>query len=384
VREIGKDLRSYLKRSGTAPDLRDLRQKLPEPVWEQLAEALGVFEPPRAEKVEDCETLTVSINTIRGFLECPLQGSAKFLLHMRDDDEEDLLTREDEAFETSRLHKSIILKRVFLNALREGKDLAATYEDVQTYHELRGDFPTGIFGDSERDDHLSILGNWREALSQLVDGKPAAPKVFRFGPAREFADAVDEVFPPVAIEVEIVNEGETKRRCVEIVGTTQPILESPLATLVPLTGSKNATHALRGFLNHVLLSAAGQSRNAEHTICLLEGEGAKPECFTYSPFTEEEARDYLATILRDMLSRVHGYLLPCETFIKLSKKKGVYLDRLNLPGKLSELHDSVDHTSSRFGPIKNPEHCYEPPSEDEALEIIHRRFDPLFDKQIDR
>jgi hypothetical protein len=83
-----------------------------------------------------------------------------------------------------------------------------------------------------------------------------------------------------------------------------------------------------------------------------------------------------------MLSRVHGYLLPCEAFIKITKKNGVYLDRLNLPKTLGELHESVGHTSSQYGPIKNPELCYEPPSEEEALEIIHRRFGPFFDKQV--
>jgi exodeoxyribonuclease V gamma subunit len=390
VRELGRDLRDFMKRSGSTPDLRELRKKLPPPVWEQLAEALGVFAPPRTEATEDTrlDTLTVSIGAIRNFLECPLQGSARFLLRMRDDEDEDVLAREDEAFEASRLHRAIILRKVFLTALGSGKkptdeSLATAYDQIKTRYELKGELPTGVFAASDREQHLGILASWRKAFFYLTSGRPTVPKVLRFGAAREFADAVDEVFAPVVLEVDIPTDAEPVKRRVEIVGTAQPLIEDPAFTLIPLAGEAKPTHVLRGFLDHLLLSAAGRSPATEHTVCLLKADDKpEPDCFTFAAFAQTEARGYLTTLLEDMLSGVHAYLLPCEAFLKIKKKEGVVLDRQKLPQKLDDLREGVGYTSSNYGPIKNPELCYEPPTEEDALAIIHRRFGPFLDKQL--
>ena len=71
------------------------------------------------------------------------------------------------------------------------------------------------------------------------------------------------------------------------------------------------------------------------------------------------------------------YLLPCDAFIKINKKQGIELNPDNLPKEPDKLYESVEFTSSQYGPIKNPELGYEPPSLEEALKIIHRRFGPL-------
>jgi exodeoxyribonuclease V gamma subunit len=385
VRLLGQDLRDFLKRSGSTPDLRELRKKLPPPVWEQLGEVLGIFEPPPCEGAKDPEldTLTVSIGTIRNFLECPLQGSARFLLRMRDEEDEDVLTREDEAFEATSLHQAIVLRKAFKIALASGEKLTDAYDAVQTRYELKGTLPTGVFGASEREEHLQILNQWRAAYSHLTDGKESAPEIFRFGPAREHANAVDEVLAPVVLEVDVPTDAEPVKRRIEIVGMTQLFLEDPTATLVPLTGKAKPKHVLRGFLDHVLLSAAGRSSGSEHSVCLLKADDKpEPDSFVFSGFTQDEARNYLETLVEDMLSRVHSYLLPCEAFLKIVKGRRVELDEKKLPRNLESLRENVEHTSSQYGPIKNPELCYEPPPEDEALKIIHRRFTSLFDKQL--
>jgi exodeoxyribonuclease V gamma subunit len=307
---------------------------------------------------------------------------------MRDDEDEDVLAREDEAFEASSLHRAFVLRKVFTTALASGEKLTkesmtGTYDEVQTRYELKGALPTGVFGASEREEHLQILNQWRATFSHLTAGKELTPKVFRFGPAREHPDTVDEVFAPVVVEVYVPTDAEPAKRRVEIVGTTQPLLEEPAVTLVPLPGEAKPKYVLRGFLDHVLLSAAGRSSGSEHSVCLLKADDKPgPDCFVFGAFTLDEARDYLATLLEDMLSRVHSYLLPCEKFLKITRGNRVELDEKKLPLNLESLRETVDYTSSRYGPIKNPELCYEPPSEEEALEIIHRRFGSLFDKQL--
>jgi hypothetical protein len=306
---------------------------------------------------------------------------------MRDDEDEDVLAREDEAFEASSLHRAIVLRNVFTAALASGEKLTnesvtAAYNEVQTRYELKGALPTGVFGASEREGHLEILNQWCAAFSHLTNGKEPRPKTLRFGAAREYADAVDEVFAPVVLDVDVPTDAEPVKRRIEIVGKTQPLLEEPAGTLVPLTGEAKLTHVLRGFLDHVLLSAAGRSSGSEHSVCLLRADDKpEPDRFIFKSFTQDEARDYLTKLLEDMLSRVHGYLLPCEKFLKITRDHSVELDQKKLPQNLESLRETVDRTSSQYGAIKNPELYYEPPTEEEALEIIQRRFGPFFDKQ---
>ena len=392
AKELGNDLRKFLKRTGASPEPRELRKKLPPPVWGELARVLGVIEPPRFEATEGTEldTLTVSIGAIRNFLECPLQGSARFLLRMRrndDDGEEDILEKEDEPFEASRLYRAIVSRKVFMAVLASGKKLtakalAAAYDEIKARYELKGALPTGVFAASGRREHLQILDNWREAYQHLTGGKAAVPKVLRFGPAREHADAVDEVFASVVLEIDGPAGTEKKKRRIALVGTTQPLLDFPTRTLVFLTGGKKPTHVLRGFLDHVLLSAAGVSSAHEYSVCLFAADGHEPVSVPFGAFTQESAQEYLTTLLHDMLSRVHAYLLPCDAFLELRSGGYVEIDWEKLNKKLDGLRDSVEYTSSQYGPIKNPELCYEPPTEEEAVAMIRRRFKPFVDKQI--
>ena len=133
------------------------------------------------------------------------------------------------------------------------------------------------------------------------------PKVYRFGTAREFADAVDEVFAPVALEVELPTDTEPKKRRIEIVGTTQPLSNRPNRHAPAAHRQmQEPTHVLRGFLDHVLSAAAGKSSGPAHSVCLLKaGDKCESDRFDYNVFTQDEARGYLTTLLRDMLSGVH-------------------------------------------------------------------------------
>ena len=181
--------------------------------------------------------ITVPLDAISKFLECPLQGSASFLLRMRDDEEEDILALEDEAFESSSLYRTVLLREVFHQALASGKSgltpkaLAAAYDEMATYYELRGSLPTGVFAATERESHLDILNQWTRAFLEMTSGKVPRPKVLRFGGAAEHADAVDKIHAPVALEHRRPERERHQTRRVGITGTTQQVLDSPAGSL---------------------------------------------------------------------------------------------------------------------------------------------------------
>ena len=118
LRALGQNLRDKLGPTNL-PDLTELRKKLPDTIWTNLRDDLGLCPaPPESPQVSrEVETIRVPLTAIRKFLECPLQGSASFLLRMREEDEDDVLSREDEAFATEPLHRAILLREVFLRAV---------------------------------------------------------------------------------------------------------------------------------------------------------------------------------------------------------------------------------------------------------------------------
>src|SRR5262249_26248114 len=108
---LGDHLRRHV--DGPAPPLDQLRRELPEALAARVVERLGLTPPPPPTEAGS-ETISMPIAAIRRFLECPLQGSARYQLGMRDDDDEDLTARDDEPFQTSKLDLMIGLRELFL------------------------------------------------------------------------------------------------------------------------------------------------------------------------------------------------------------------------------------------------------------------------------
>src|SRR5262249_14107221 len=154
-------------------------------------ERLGLTPPPPPTEAGS-EVITMPIAAIRRFLECPLQGSARYQLGMRDEDDEDLTAREDEPFQTSRLDLLMGLRDLFMRTVELGEAaLEAGYRQLQNAGELSGAMPSGLFGDAERPWNLAILRAWREMLREV--GTPPL-RVMRFGSADEHArvDALED------------------------------------------------------------------------------------------------------------------------------------------------------------------------------------------------
>ncbi len=328
ARALGASLRAHLGRSHLPP-LRKL--DLPDGV----RDALGLLALPAASGGA-LERGTVSLSALRQFLECPLQGSARFLLRLRDDHSDvDLLVREDEVFRSSALDRAHLLRAAF----RNGSDRAA-YDEVAHRFELKGSRPTGAFGDAERQLHLEILESWRTALSEVIgdmeelDLSACAPQVLTLGDKR-----IELYESPLFL---IERAGLSVHLC----SKKRPYFHA-------------RKESLKGFLDHVFrCAAADEPSGAPYRFVVINAPPkGKPssELFTFAPIARDEARRYLEVLAKDLTRVVHDYFLPCEVvFAGLAKL-------------------SLSHTSSQFGPVAHPED-YDALDENVARPIVERRF----------
>jgi hypothetical protein len=257
--------------------------------------------------------------------------------------DDDPLARADELFEAGALDRATLLRETF----RRGGD-PARYDELAHRLELRGERPTGLFGEAERERHLAILESWRRSLTEVAgagsDGVPLA------------------VSSPASHTV----AGER----IELGPSSLLFLASPRLSIRLCAQPRARFHprreSLHGFLDHVFNAASGTVVGEPYTFVAINAPpGRDPdrthyERFTFAPISREAASRYLAAIVGDMRGRVHDYLLPCEV---------VFNDLKPVP---------LAKTSSRFGPIAHPDD-YRPLPESTARDIVDRRFGLYFE-----
>ena len=342
ARALGDNLRTHLGRS-TLPEPAEIA------LGPRVQEVLKSVAPPASGK--DVVDLggSVSVAAIRRFLECPLQGSARFALRLGDAPEDDPLSREDELFHAGALERALLLRETF----RRGGD-ATDYDELAHRFELRGERPTGLFGDAERERHLRILESWRKSLSEVAGTGGKDGKDLALSPREPTSCVVDG-------------------RRIELGPSSLMFLTSPRIAIRLCAQHRARFHprreSLYGFLDHVFHAAAGLMLGEPYVFVAINAppdetldeasQRFRYERFTFAPILREEATRYLTAIVEDMRRGVHDYLLPCEV---------AFNDLAPLP---------PTRTSSRFGPILHPED-YDPPEEPRAREIVERRFGLYF------
>jgi exodeoxyribonuclease V gamma subunit len=241
--------------------------------WARLSSRLGVAAPPETPAVADTTAglapERVSISMLRKFLECPLQGSARAYLKLREDEsEEDLLSRENETLETGVIPRIMLLRAAFLEGIGEisGKEVsekqreeafARAYDRRAAILELEGKLPTGPFGAAERDKHLGVLAEWWNGYPHVVPAGSSL-KIYRFGKADEH-EAVDEVLDPIVLEDVPLPGRRAKSR-----SPARPTRSSRTIRGIDSLNYHKADEwlrqkdCLRAFFDHVVLAASGQ------------------------------------------------------------------------------------------------------------------------------
>jgi hypothetical protein len=123
---------------------------------------------------------------------------------------------------------------------------------------------------------------------------------------------------------------------------------------------KRSPYHLRGAFDHVLLAAAGIA-NAGHVHRLIDRHGDTKEV-RHEPWTQDDARAYLAGLVTELLDGAHGYLLPFESLVKAlsgGKVSRIFgdptsglgygpIDRLD---GLEHPHDAPGFAARRLGPL---------------------------------
>ena len=357
------------------------------------------------EAPEEATTVIVTFTELRRFLEDPLQGSARFRLRLRESESDDQLAdREDESFTTSALDRSAQLREAMIGTILASagapspEAVAARYDEISLREELAGRGPAGLFREAERTRHAAILNKWSEQFGGLAGGGSLRSRVLHFGQAFENEDA-HEILP--AITIDLAADRARPPLTVELQGRTSVLVETPdgpRASVILSCRAKDSDEEIRrdkeslpAFLDHVVLAAAGlsQGRVGHRGLLLLtDGDKHEIEVRRFAALDPARARDYLARLVRDMLtgtlgpagepSGLHAYLLPCEAVFH-ARRKGAR------PGdEAARLCQQVREggrirLSTRYGPIRDAVERWNPPSVEAAARMATDRFGLYFE-----
>jgi exodeoxyribonuclease V gamma subunit len=387
-------LRKTFEARGVRPDL-DRVQALSEgdPGWAAVAASLGLSPlPPSPPLVEG--RIVVPLYALVKFLEFPLQGWARFRVGLDEAEEDDVMARENEPFETHVREETLLLREVLLGARAEGSSIEQAYDAIVRERELRGDGPSGLFARAEREDHLATLGAWREELTRAQIGLDEIELV-RFGRASEHARA-DEAHDPLVLDVAIVDDRAVERVVrVEIVGRALPLATRAGASITLLRRGKERREdawsragrersSLRAFVDHAMLAATGAAAERPHSSMLVVAtpDGAQTERTQFEPLSRDEAIVWLRDLARELLGGPHAYFFPCEAVLARQRQdpRGPVVPWLEQAR--DKLRDGTGSLALRsaYGPVLRPQE-YPLPDEERARAMIAARFGCLFAKR---
>ncbi len=301
----------------------------------------------------------LSIANLRSFLESPVQAWAQAVLDLDELPDDTVVDHSDEPFHVERPARAILLREVLAAHLREPTGaLADRYDAVVRELALRGQFPVGVFGEAARAVDLRTLERWRAELGPVALGAAT-----RIGFGRSMSAAA-ELVP--ALELEL-----SPGRTVRLVGSTELLIRrgGRALSVIAMVGAaeKSSRHHLRGALDHLVLAAAGLAREG-HDHVLLQPAGPARRV-SHEPWTEADARAYLAELVRDLVDHPHGYLLPFDMLRRALEGRGPNAGR---PPPRRDAFPSLG-----FWPIERPDGLALPT---DAFAIAKRRLGPLAER----
>ncbi|HEY1696385.1 MAG TPA: exodeoxyribonuclease V subunit gamma [Polyangiaceae bacterium] len=384
-------LRRSLERTGARVSVHEVqvRAERAEIAWSQLAHhlCLAPLPPP----VPWTETrVVVPMHALVKLLELPLQGWAKFRLGLDEVEDDDVIAREDEPFETEPRVETLLLREVLLGAAREKQPLDEAYDAVVRDRELRGQGPTGVFAKGERGDHLRALRAWETSLGEQGVAYDAL-RQHRFGRAGEHARA-DEVHEAVVLDVDFVDAAGVRRIVkAEVAGRALPLGAGRDASV---TLSKRANEGkdewaaagrkralLRALVDHAVLAAsgvdAGRARRSVSVVATADVPVVDAE--ELPPLGEDAAKAWLRDRVRELLGEAHAYFFPCEAVFVHRGRSGA----TTVTSVLEEARDRMrggdgpPALRSAYGPVPRPQE-YPLPTEAAAQAMIATRFGVLW------
>jgi exodeoxyribonuclease V gamma subunit len=363
--------------------------------WAALADHLRLFVPPsEAPPLEP--RVAIPVYAVVKFLECPLQGWARFRLGFDELEEDDAMRREDEPFETPGRDETLLLRSVLFEAASAGLGIEAVYDAQVRHRELRGVGPSGVFARGERRDHLATLDGWTREMARAGVAVEAI-EFHRFGRGGEHANA-DRVHEALHVEVDVTDgAGVVRLVRVEVGGRTLPLGGDADASVLLLRRRNDDAKkdewmraerdrlAIRAFVDHALLSASGigaaRSRSSLVVLAMPDGTAVTDRVW-FAPLSRDEATAWLRDTIRQLIAGSHTYFFPCEA---------VFARALRDPGgpvtpwiemARDRLGDDDDRSALRssYGPVPKL-YAYPAPDEASARAMITARFGLLLERR---
>jgi exodeoxyribonuclease V gamma subunit len=376
-KKIGAVAPDWTRREGDRL-LDSLGAKLRERVKEDLQ--FAKFESaPAAATPAPVEELALPIAAIRRYLECPLQGAARYSLGMLEDEDapEDA---EDEPVEQSRLNRAVMLRKVFWRGGGKLDVIDEEYAREVRIAQSHGHASAGQFAKAAKADDDSALRQWIAQASEAGVNDFDVWKDLRIGRTDEFADAA-EPFAPIMLNVKVLRHDRTTvTRRVSLYGTIRGF--SPAAGVeinCVLRKSIKPKDFLPAFLNAIVLAATGAKLPEKFRAIVIRANSEKNADWIreFEPLDQNSALAYLAAVVGDLLSTGNDYFLPIEAVEDVVKE-------LHKPEDRRDLIETVERTllnnpptcSSDYGPVRNPRD-FDPPDEDTIEQIVVRRFNPI-------
>jgi exodeoxyribonuclease V gamma subunit len=325
------------------------------------------------------DEIALPIAAIRRYLECPLQGAARYSLGMLDDDDAPEETA-DEPVEQSRLDRTMTLRNVFWRAGGRVEALDGEYTRELRIAQAHGRAPAGQFAQAAEAADDATLHRWIAQAAQAGISDFSGWKDIQLGRADEFADT-GEILAPVELSVNVRrHDGTTVTRRVSIHGTIRGVSPEPGAAInCVLHKNIKAKDFLPAFMNAIVLSASGTKLPDQFRAIVIGTQSEKPAEWVreFQPPDRDSAIVYLSDVVGDLLSTGNEYFLPIEAVDKIAKQLGDEKKPRDLVDTVEQvLLNDFATCSSDYGPVRNARN-FDPPDEDAIAEIVERRFKPI-------
>ncbi len=353
-----------------------LIEKLAEDVRSALRKTLRVIEPEKSAAVDEEREIILPIAALRNFLECPLQGAARYALGIVDEDGDAVGDDMDEPLEETVLERTILLREAFWLGRGRLEKVKEEYNRVFRISQLRGETPVGPFEKVAKEADLRkfelCIRQAKNAGITSLDGWHQ----IQLGAAREFANVDCRMD---ALSFDVCPPGGRVTRRVKLQGVVGPISDALDRSFRCIPGHEaRARNFLDGFLGAIVLAAAGKEMPRQFVAAVLGGDkdATKAEKFT-RPLEvpkADDARKYLSGLIQDLLFGSNHYFLPIDAVEAIICKKD---QDTRTPADVAEgVREGYGGCCSDHGPVRNARE-FDPPSDDEIKAIIDRRFGPI-------
>ncbi|MBF0441524.1 MAG: hypothetical protein HQK54_06440, partial [Oligoflexales bacterium] len=385
---IGKRERMAVRLRETRPDLTpDLDQLMAK--GEDLIEFLGLSGIDRPGIVRENDDISVSISVLRDFLCSPIQGWARYVLRLSEEDEEPDET--DGLFDQNSMNRVVLMRNVIRQFLDRSVPIPSNdkikeaYEEAVLIEKIKGRSPPGFFGSFVENENLKNIINWHDVYRNKLAGNESFSERFVGNPDKSTQASR---IGPIVLEIPLTDRDDSPTIPVKIKGNTNPISEGKDKSLLFVSSGGKIRDIARCFIDILCLATDYLRENPgmgeiprTYQCCLNTTSWVRIRTYKIKP---NEAKAYLTHLIFDLLRKRHDHALSIEAVEEWYKKDGG--KRTSLAAFLDDYLNSETsrkgnrYNSNGYGSLKKVESRYPPPAKSEVDEVWERRFSLFFER----